>query len=168
MSMSTLPACLLVVGWLIALDFRQKAGRLEEGTFNLVQIGLALLTVFAVGALVAAISQGLLGHPDMNIVGNGSSRVLLRWYQDVSDHTLPQAWMISLPMFAYRLAMLAWALWISFWLIKILRWGWERYTTPTIWYPLPRGRRHWGSRGSKEPPAPPETGEEGPKESPED
>ena len=168
MSMSTLPACLLVVGWLIALDFRQKAGRLEKGTFNLVQIGLALLTVLAVGALVAAISQGLLGHPDMNIVGNGSSRNVLRWYQDVSDHTLPQAWMISLPMFAYRLAMLAWALWISFWLIRILKWGWDKYTAPAIWYPLPRGRRQWGSGESKEPPAPPEADEHGPEGSPKD
>jgi len=144
MSMSTLPACILVVGWLIALDYRKKADSLEKGTFNLVQLGLAILTLLALGALVAAISQGLLGHPDMNIVGNGSSRNLLRWYHDMSDTTLPQAWVLSVPMFWYRLSMLAWALWISFGLIRILKWGWERYTTPTIWYNVPRQKRHWG------------------------
>lgn len=144
MSMSTLPACVLVVGWLIALDYRKKAAHLEKETFNLLQIGLAILTVLALGALVAAISQGLLGHPDMNIAGNGSSRNLLRWYHDISDNTLPQAWVFSVPMFSYRLAMLAWALWISFGLIRILRWGWANYTTPTIWYHLPKKQRRWG------------------------
>ena len=144
MSMSTMPACILVVGWLIGLEYRRKADPLDKGTFNLVQIGLAILTVLALGALVTAISRGLLGHPDMNIVGNGSSRNLLRWYQDISDKTLPQAWVFSVPMYCYRLAMLAWALWISFGLVRILRWGWGRYTTPTIWYHLPKKQRRWG------------------------
>lgn len=29
--------------------------------------------------------------------------------------------------------MLAWALWVSFWLINILKWGWSQFTTPKIW-----------------------------------
>jgi hypothetical protein len=137
MSMSNLAACFLVVGWLIALDFRKKAITLEKGTFNLMQIGIGLLTVLAMASLVFAISNGLLGHPDMNIVGNGSRNGFLRWYQDVSDNTLPRAWVYSVPMFAYRGAMLAWALWVSFGLVSILKWGWRRYTEPTIWYSLP-------------------------------
>ena len=96
-----------------------------------------MLTLLALGALVFAISQGLLGHPDMNIVGNGSGAGLLRWYQDVSDRTLPQAWVFSIPMVVYRLAMLAWALWISFWLVGVVKWGWKRFTEPIIWYSSP-------------------------------
>jgi hypothetical protein len=137
MSMSNLAACFFVVGWLIALDFRKKAVSLEKKTFNLVQIGIGMLTVLAMGSLVFAISQGLLGHPDMNIVGNGSRSDLLKWYQDVSDNTLPRAWVYSVPMFAYRVAMLVWALWISFTLVGILKWGWKCFTEPTIWHSLP-------------------------------
>jgi hypothetical protein len=137
MSMSNLAACFIVVGWLIGLDLRKKAGNLDKGVFNGVQIGIGALTVLALGALVFAISQGLLGHPDMNIVGNGSGAGLLRWYQDVSDGTLPRAWVFSIPMAAYRLAMLAWALWISFWLVGVVKWGWQRFTEPTIWYSSP-------------------------------
>ena len=111
MSMSNLLGCLLVVGWLIALHFRETL-QPDKGksAFNLIQTGLGALTLMALMALVWAISRGLLGHPDMNIIGNGSNSTILRWYQDVSTQHLPQAWLVSIPMFAYRLAMLAWAL----------------------------------------------------------
>ncbi len=139
MSMSNLFGCLLVVGWLIALHFRQTP-RPERGrlAFNLIQFGLGALTILALLALVWAISRGLLGHPDMNIVGNGSSRGMLRWYQDVSDRYLPQAWLVSIPMFAYRLAMLAWALWISFTLLGLLKWGWKIFSEPMLWDSRPK------------------------------
>ena len=117
--------------------FRKKAEAFEARKFDLMQIGIAVLTIAAVSSLVFAISRGLLGHPDMNIIGNGSSSGLLRWYQDVSDHTPPQAWVFSIPMLTYRIAMLAWALWISFWLVGILKWGWQQFTTPRIWNSLP-------------------------------
>jgi hypothetical protein len=109
----------------------------ERDKFNVVQIGMAVLTILAVGSLVLAISQRLLGHPDMNITGNRSDSSLLRWYQDVSDRTIPQAWVFSIPMLTYRGAMLAWAFWISFWLAGILKWGWQQFTSPKIWYSTP-------------------------------
>lgn len=144
MSMSNLAACFIVVGWLIALDLRKKTPSFEKNHFNLLQIGIAALTLLAMGSLVFAISNGLLGHPDMNISGNGSGRGLLRWYQDISGNILPQAWVLSIPMLTYRLAMLAWALWISFWLVWILKWGWKQFTEPMIWYssvPGPKDRQ---------------------------
>ncbi len=135
MSQSNLPGALLVVGWLIALEYRKKvAPEMDKGHFNLMQLGLGALTVLALLSLVFAISQGLLGHPDMNIVGNGSYNSLLRWYQDYSPNTLPQAWLLSIPLFWYRLAMLAWALWISFTLIRILRYGWQAFSSPVLWH----------------------------------
>lgn len=133
MSMSNIAACLLVVGWLIALDLRTKAAPLGRRSFNLIQVSIGVLTLVAMASLVFAISQGLLGHPDMNITGNGSTSSLLRWYQDVSDNSLPTAWVVSVPMVGYRIAMLGWALWISFGLVSIMKWGWQRYTEPTIW-----------------------------------
>lgn len=139
MSMSNLFSCLLVVGWLIALHFR-KGLRPDRGrnAFNLIQAGIGVLTVLALLALIWAISRGLLGHPDMNIVGNGSSSRMLRWYQDVSDQYLPQAWLVSIPILAYRVAMLAWALWISYTLLGLLKWGWGIASEPMLWDTSPK------------------------------
>jgi len=144
MSMSSFQACFFVVAWLVAMKRRHKTmttvppDTSKKKWFNLTQLGLAALTLAAAGSLVFAISHGLLGHPDMNITGNGSNAGLLRWYQDVTVTTLPVAWVISIPLLCYRLAMLAWALWISFGLIWVVKWAWHAFTTPVIWYPLPR------------------------------
>ncbi len=132
-SMSSLFVGLVVAGWLICLDLREKADTFEGNRFNVIQVVLAVVTGAALASLVYAVSQGLLGHPDMNIVGNGSHSTLLRWYHDSSENVLPKAWVISIPMFCYRIAMLLWALWVSFWLVSILKWGWRNYTSPAIW-----------------------------------
>ncbi len=137
MSMSNLAACLFVVAWLFALEFRPKSSTANHRLYNLTQVGIGMLTIMALASLVFAISQGLLGSPDMNIVGNGSSRGLLRWYHDMSESVLPEAWVVSIPILVYRLAMLAWALWISFWLISILKWGWKRFSEPFLWTTKP-------------------------------
>jgi len=41
-------------------------------------------------------------------------------------------------MFAYRLAMLAWALWISFTLLGLLKWGWKIFSEPMLWDSRPK------------------------------
>lgn len=147
MSQSTIIGCLLVVGWLIALELRQKAGsEMNKHLFDTMQIGICLLTVFAVGALIHAISQGLLGHPDMNILGNGSNSSMLRWYQDHNNQQLPRAWLVSIPMFIYRLAMLAWALWLSFFLVRMVKWGWNSFSKPFLWQAGERKKMATGSK----------------------
>ena len=139
LSQSNIVAGLFVVGWLIILELRQRIKPdMDKTMFNLMQIGIAALTIVAISALVMAISKGLLGHPEMNIIGNGSSSSMLKWYQDQSSNILPQAWVVSIPMLYYRLAMLAWALWISFSLINLLKWGWGNYSEPVIWHKIPR------------------------------
>ncbi|MBF0467542.1 MAG: hypothetical protein HQK61_01430 [Desulfamplus sp.] len=143
MSMSNSFACIFVVAWLVVLERRKKWGEnlkvtdqskgLTPFRFNLMQICIAALTFIALVSLLFAVSRGLLGHPAMNITGNGSTGRLLRWYHDMSDLTLPVAWLFSLPMTAYRAAMLAWALWLSFWLVSVIKWGWSRFSTPVVW-----------------------------------
>ncbi|WP_232470509.1 hypothetical protein [Methylococcus sp. BF19-07] len=54
--------------------------------------------------------QGLLGLSDMGITGYDSNAYRLNWYTDRSGPLLPEPWVISVPLFAYRLLMLAWAL----------------------------------------------------------
>ncbi len=132
-------AAALVAGWLLALGWRRARGAtLPPHTFDLVQLLLVGWTLLAIGILFFAIQQGLLGSPDMQIAGNGSSAALLRWYQDRSVAVLPQAWVISVPLLVYRLLMLAWALWIAQALLRWLRWGWDAFGTGGYWRPVVR------------------------------
>jgi hypothetical protein len=125
---------LLVVGWLFALGLRARLDRdLPPWRFNLLQTGLMLLSLSALAALVAAVHQGLLGPPEMQIAGNGSTAGRLGWYQDRSGPELPQVWVISVPIWVYRVLMLAWALWLTLRLIGWLRWGWKGLASPVLW-----------------------------------
>lgn len=135
-------ASVFVVGWVFALAARKRMETdIKPVTFNALQIALAALTVISLGVLVAGISIGLLGSPDMQIAGNGSSSWVLKWYQDSVSGPMPEAWVISLPMFVYRIAMLLWALWIAFSLLSWLRWGWECYSHRGYWKPLRIARK---------------------------
>jgi hypothetical protein len=128
---------LIVVGWLLALGLRARFGSGAGKTaFNLMQVGLAALTLAAAAILFQAIEQGLLGTPEMQIAGNGSSAHRLLWYQDRSDASLPRAMALSAPLMAYRLLMLAWALWLAFALLGWLRWGWSCYASGGLWRPF--------------------------------
>ena len=116
----------IVAGWLLALGFRRERGRsLGDLGFNTAQLLLVVWTAAALAGLFWSVRQGLLGLPEMQIAGNGSSASLLRWYSDTAAGTVPRAWVISVPVVVYRLAMLAWALWLAQALVRWLRWGWE-------------------------------------------
>ena len=124
--------------WLIALAKRKDLPReLGARSFNCIQFSLVILTVAAMAALVSAISNGLLGYPDMQIIGNGSNNFKLQWYQDISGSVLPQGHVISLPLWVYRVLMLTWAIWISFTLIRLLKWGWRCFATDRLWISTP-------------------------------
>jgi hypothetical protein len=124
---------LVIAGWLLALGWRRTHPPEDDLAFDTLQVLLAGWTFFALAGLVFAIQQGLLGSPDMQIRGNGSTRELLRWYQDRSAAELPSAFALSLPMFVYRLAMLAWALWLAQALLGWLRFAWESFGTGGLW-----------------------------------
>ncbi|MGH8212103.1 MAG: hypothetical protein ACREPP_02590, partial [Rhodanobacteraceae bacterium] len=133
-------AYVLVALWLIALGLRARGERAlawERPTFNLMQIGLAVLTVIALGCLISAVPQGLLGQPDMRVAGNNSSAWSLQWFADQSLNALPHAGAFSLPLWTYKLAMLAWALWLANALIGWLRWGFDAWTRGGYWKPAP-------------------------------
>src|SRR5207247_1564684 len=115
----------IVAGWLLALGWRRERGAtLGDGGFDLLQVLLALWTLLALHGLFAAIQHGLLGLPDMQIAGNGSTAALLRWYHDRAGATLPRTWVVSVPLLVYRTAMLGWALWIAWAVLWWLRWCW--------------------------------------------
>ncbi len=134
-------AAAVVAGWLLALGWRKQSGAAVPGRwFDLLQIALAGGTALALVCLFFSIQKGLLGLPEMQIAGNGSTAQLLRWYQDRVDTLLPQPWVFSVPLLVYRLAMLAWALWLAQALVRWLRWGWSCFSADELWRPLRRGR----------------------------
>jgi hypothetical protein len=126
----------LVVVWLILLGLRARSTVPEQAgstKFNLLQIGLALLTLLALVVLIAAVPKGLLGLPDMHVAGNASSAWNLRWFADQSANALPAAGVLSVPLWVYKLAMLAWALWLAWSLIDWLRWAFDAWTRGGYW-----------------------------------
>jgi hypothetical protein len=135
MSTITIFGFLIVVVWLFALAKRKtlKTENWERWQFNLLQFGLGVLTFSALVSLFAIIPGGLLGSPDMHIVGNQSSAYMLNWYQDRISGSFPTASVISAPLIVYRLAILFWALWMAFALIKWLKWGWTCFSVEGLW-----------------------------------
>jgi hypothetical protein len=130
-------ALTFVVAWLFALDWRARGPAPSSATwFDLAQIALAALTLIALVALAAAIPQGLLGSPDMHVAGNGSNAQSLRWFVDRSDGALPDARAISVPLWVYKIAMLAWALWLANAVIGWLRYGFAAWSNGGYWRAL--------------------------------
>lgn len=129
-------AAALVAGWLLALGQRARH-RIDAAhplRFDLVQVALAVLSAVALLSLVRAVPAGLLGQPDMGVVGNGSSANLLQWFHDRSaDGRLPVASAWTLPLWAYKAAVLAWALWLANALLGWLRWGWRCFNRGGVW-----------------------------------
>jgi len=124
----------LVVGWLLALGWRKRRGTsLGQSAFRMLQVLLAVLTVAALAMLFSSIEAGLLGLPQMQISGNGSSADHLQWFHDRTADALPRMWAVSLPLMAYRLAMLLWALWLASALLTWLSWGWGCFSEGGLW-----------------------------------
>lgn len=140
--LSQLPvwSAMIVVLWLLALGWRYRlAAETSAFRFNVVQVGLAVLTLVSLALLFNAIRHGLLGLPEMQIAGNQSDAYHLNWYQDRALADLPQAWVLSVPLMVYRLLMLVWALWLAHSLIRWLRWGWVGYSTQGLWRKMDLG-----------------------------
>lgn len=135
LSQSHLLALLLVGGWWLLLAYRKRLAdrELSAVTFDLMQIALAVLTLIVGAVLLAAVEQGLLGPPDMQVAGHHSSAWQLHWYQDRTTGLLPTAWVLSAPMWLYRGLMLAWALWLALAVLRWLGWAWSCFSAGGLW-----------------------------------
>lgn len=133
-------AAIFVVGWLLLLSRRgtPMMRELRPSVFNLLQVGIVILTLIALGIFVVIVGKGLLGHPDMFIIGNGSSRTYLKWFQPRIDTDLPIAKVVSISVWFYRLLMLFWALWLANSLVRWLKWGWQQFSDVTLWKASPK------------------------------
>lgn len=132
---------LFVALWLMALGWRKVKPLNGRFAFDLRQLFIAGLTIAALVVLVVSIERGLLGIPVMQIEGNGSSDAFLAWFQDRIGATLPRPFVVTLPLFIYRVAMLAWAVWLAMAMLKWLKWGWECFSEGGLWRNLGRGSK---------------------------
>ena len=141
-------AAVLVTAWFAAMALRRRhADAVCGGWMRTTQTALAVLTLAAAGALLATVHAGLLGYPDLMVEGNGSSGNRLFWYDDRLSGQVPEAWLVSMPLWAYRLFMLAWALWLARSVIDWVRWGWLGFATGGYWPARRVGeRRGWFRR----------------------
>ncbi|MFH1467501.1 MAG: hypothetical protein ABIO70_24160 [Pseudomonadota bacterium] len=143
----------LVVGWFVLVGFRARRAPKSWWAFDLTQLGLVLATMIALGCLYAAIHAGLLLQPEMQIQGNGSSDTELMWFADRVAGALPTPAVISIPMGAWRVTMLLWALWAAASLLSWLPETWRAFRKDR-WFMMPPTPPRPARRGPGAPPAP--------------
>lgn len=145
-------AALIVVGWFLIMGWRGQQSpdttllinhgqtdikpwqqNLAAMRFNLLQMLLVIWTIITIALFLFAIQQGLQSTPDMLISGNGSNNYSLNWFQDRVSNTLPSAWVMSLPLWIYRLFMLFWAFWLAVISVQWGQWAWRSFSQGGIW-----------------------------------
>jgi hypothetical protein len=130
------PTLLLIALWLIVIDWRVRASACANWPplkFNAMQAGILALTALMLRALIEAAPRALLSVPDMGIRGPGSGAGILNWFVDQGGPVLPVATVFSLPIWVYRLLMLAWALWLAYTLIRWLGRGLTAWLRHGYW-----------------------------------
>ncbi len=123
-----LAAALFVVAWLLSLGLRERLRARHWWSYDFLQLSLFGVMVVGLGVLYAAIHSGLLFQPDMQVLGPGSHGSTLQWYVDRAGETLPQPWVLWLPLWVWRVLMLLWSLWLAARLLRWLPWSWQRLT----------------------------------------
>jgi hypothetical protein len=133
-------ALLLFTVWIFAMRWREQIAveQLSARKFNILQVGLIILSLAAVVSLVAAIPFGLLGNPDMRVAGSGQQANELSWFNDQVSGELPTPWVLSLSLWWYKAAMLLWALWLAFALVRWLPIAWKALGSGGFWRKTPR------------------------------
>ncbi len=129
------PVLAVVVAWLLAAGARdQWRARIPWWRYNTTQVLFALFTVVALLSIIGSLPGGLLGTPDMHVTGNGSAGNSLAWFGDRSASALPIATAWTAPMWIYKVLILAWALWLSFALLRWLPWIWKTFAKQGFWH----------------------------------
>ncbi len=143
-------AALVVVAWLLIFAWRGRMDVRSIGalSFDALQCLLVLLTLAALAILLVVVREGLLGDPEMFIIGNDSSPAHLQWFAPRSGPVLPQPFIVSVSVWWYRVLMLFWALWLASALVRWLNRGWQQFTHGAAWRRVFRRRRKRAEQSS--------------------
>ena len=117
----------IVVGWLVATANLPRvyavAGKWRR---RLWLTGYAGLGLAMLANCMEALSKTFTGYPESYIEGVDCSSSSLAWYMDrVSAQLSEMGTLVSLPLWAYRLAMFAWALAVARLVVRIGLWVWS-------------------------------------------
>ena len=123
----------LVAAWFLAIGMWKKGSPRSPFLFNLMQICLVAWSLFVAFCFYRAVQNGLLGIPDMQVAGNGSTHEILHWTQDRSDHILPRPWIGACSLYAYRAAMFLWALWFASNAVSWTKWVVQAFREKGMW-----------------------------------
>ncbi len=126
---------LIVAGWFFAMAFRHDLGEVPRWQKNLLQLGLTAFSLTFLGCLGATVYQGLVSNPDMLVSGGDPSE--MSFYEDRVAGALPTPTVISLPVVAFRIMNLFWALWLAGSLLGWLKWGWSAFGSGGLWAKAP-------------------------------
>jgi hypothetical protein len=113
-------AALAIVGWFFAFAYRGRMPEQPRLRHNLLQLGLCVWTLVALGSLYEAVQAGLLLQPDMQVAGAGSGDRTLHWIVDRVSAGWPVASVVSVPLWIWRVLMLLWSLWLA---VKLVGWS---------------------------------------------
>jgi hypothetical protein len=69
----------------------------------------------------------------MRVAGSGQQANELSWFNDQAPGELPIPWVLSLSMWWYKAAMLLWALWLAFALVRWLQIAWKALGSGGFW-----------------------------------
>ena len=128
------PVLGVVITWLLACAVRERwQPDVSWWKFNLIQLAIGGLTVIALASVVTSLPLGLLGTPDMHVTGHNSYGNVLGWFADRSQSILPTASVVTVPLWIYKALILAWALWLSFALLRWLPWVWQCFSSQGYW-----------------------------------
>lgn len=126
----------LAVAWLVALGYRRRHVASNAFAFNTGQVFLVALTLAGLSALYDTLGAGLLGLPQMQVEGTGSTEASLEWIFDLVAGPVPTAMAVTAPILVFRGLMLLWAVWLAWSLLRWLRWGFDCLTEGGGWRKL--------------------------------
>jgi hypothetical protein len=140
-----LPSALTVILWFFLFSWRGSVPW-EGRPFlrNLFQLFLIGLTLAFFTIMIVLLNEGLLGSPQMFIIGNYSNSGMLQWTEPRCGNLLPQPGCITVSIWWYRLLMLLWALWLASSMVRWLPWAWKQFSQGSIFLKM----------GSRKPAAP--------------
>jgi hypothetical protein len=102
------------------------------------QIGLVVLTFIVIANLIATIGNGLLERPEMYLTGMNVYSGQLAWYMQELYST---PYIISLPLWVYKLLMFIWSFWLAFKLVEWMKWMWNSYAKNGYWIKVEKPKK---------------------------
>jgi len=127
----------LIAFWLFWVSFKQYdfIKKLPNIPYNLYQLATVFGVVPFLGILLFALYKGLLGTPEMRIMGEGSLAGYLEWFLPRgSDLKLPQPEVFTISIWFFRAIMLLWSVWLAFALLKWAKWTWNSLSENGFWH----------------------------------